>query len=110
MTVKSPYFSMAGFQSLGFSYLDISFSMGSESHDKEFLAKLDSAHTHMRGRIDDYVEAWNKGDMETIMNTFVDEGLDYSDYGQSSRRSKLCVQRRQPAADKKIRRNERTSG
>ena len=38
----------------------------------------------MLGRVDEYVSAWNRGDMEAVMDTFVDEGLDYTDYGKST--------------------------
>jgi hypothetical protein len=57
-------------------------SMCSGSHDPEFLAKLGSAHEHMSGRIDSYVNAWNRGDMDAVMDTFVEEELDYTDYGR----------------------------
>ncbi len=35
----------------------------------------------LRERMDRYVGAWNAGDLDTILSFFVDEGLDYSDYG-----------------------------
>jgi hypothetical protein len=56
--------------------------MCSGSHDVEFLAKLESAHEHMTSRIDNYVDAWNRGDIDFVMNTFVEKGLDYTDYGE----------------------------
>lgn len=56
--------------------------MCSGSHDVEFLTKLESAHEHMRGRIDSYVKAWNRGDIDDVMETFAEEGLDYTDHGR----------------------------
>jgi hypothetical protein len=57
-------------------------NMCSGSHDIEFLSKLGSAREHMSGRINDYVNAWNGGDLDAVMNTFVDDGLDYTDHGK----------------------------
>lgn len=57
--------------------------MYSGSHEPEFLSKLKSAQHEMSERIEKYVDSWNKGDMNTVMGTFVDEGLDYTDYGKS---------------------------
>ncbi|KAJ5144437.1 hypothetical protein N7476_004953 [Penicillium atrosanguineum] len=55
--------------------------MCSESHDVEFLSKLESAHEHMTGHINRYVNAWNRGDIAAAMDTFVETDLDYTDHG-----------------------------
>lgn len=56
--------------------------MCSGSHDVEFLAKLESAREHMTNRIDRYIDAWNRGDIEFVMSNFVEDGLDYTDHGE----------------------------
>ncbi|KAI0124193.1 hypothetical protein BJ170DRAFT_638487 [Xylariales sp. AK1849] len=46
-----------------------------------FQQELAQAQHEMRDRMDRYVAAWMSADLETILSYFVDEGLDYSDYG-----------------------------
>lgn len=60
--------------------------MCSELYDPEFLSKLESAQDEMSRRIEKDVDAWNKGDLATVMHTFVEQGLDYTDYGMSTLR------------------------
>ncbi|KAI0011815.1 hypothetical protein F4779DRAFT_615218 [Xylariaceae sp. FL0662B] len=55
--------------------------MCSGPHSVAFLTELEEAQNDMRGRMDKYVDAWMSSDLETILSYFVDEGLDYSDYG-----------------------------
>jgi hypothetical protein len=46
-----------------------------------FQQEFAHAQSTMRARMDVYVAAWMAGDLDTILSYFVDEGLDYSDYG-----------------------------
>jgi hypothetical protein len=57
--------------------------MASVSSDNNFSEQLAASQQEVRDRMDKYVAAWNTGDMDTILSYFVDEGLDYSDYGRS---------------------------
>lgn len=63
--------------------------MCSAPHDPEFLAKLAQAKDDMTSRMNNYISAWNRGDLETAMDFFVDDGLDYSDYSMPSPSSLL---------------------
>ncbi|KAH8880578.1 hypothetical protein GQ53DRAFT_890839 [Thozetella sp. PMI_491] len=51
------------------------------STSPDFSTQLAESQQTMRTRMDKYVSAWNSGDLETILSYFVDEALDYSDYG-----------------------------
>ncbi|KAI0477394.1 hypothetical protein GGR56DRAFT_637117 [Xylariaceae sp. FL0804] len=42
---------------------------------------LEAPQAEMRARMDKYAAAWMALDLETVLSFFVDEGLDYSDYG-----------------------------
>ncbi|RYP21991.1 hypothetical protein DL765_001897 [Monosporascus sp. GIB2] len=55
--------------------------MGSESGTSAFQAQLAEAEREMRGRVDAYAAAGASGDIDAVLAYFVDEGLDYSDYG-----------------------------
>lgn len=58
--------------------------MSSNSQDGSFHQELVLAQQEMRDRMDKYVSAWMSADLDTILSYFVDDGLDYSDYGVSS--------------------------
>jgi ketosteroid isomerase-like protein len=55
--------------------------MSSGAHDVEFRQQLELAEQEMRDRMERYAAAWNAADLDTLLSFFVDEGLDFSDYG-----------------------------
>ncbi|RYP48472.1 hypothetical protein DL768_005674 [Monosporascus sp. mg162] len=55
--------------------------MGAEFGSSVFRAELAKAEREMRGRVDAYTAAWASGNIDAVLAYFVEEGLDYSDYG-----------------------------